>query len=221
MHLEKALTLFFIVFMMPGISWSESNTDNLLSSYRITAGITVNSIDFDVYNKDSSNPNGTLSEDFSFYPFIILSSPYKFFAESNWGGLMEYSLSGFQLNQQYTNDNLIDLGTSVKGYYIFATPTLLYSFNGQSLHGNLKPAITAGLGIGIGYLSATGDMIFTESTQERFPIDINGAALAVSLFVDYRTGDFITRISGGLTSHSKNKYEYDAFGFSLDFGYIF
>ncbi len=41
------------------------------------------------------NPNGTLSEEHSFSPYIILGSPYKYIGESNWGGLMEYSFSTF------------------------------------------------------------------------------------------------------------------------------
>jgi len=221
MYSAKYLALPLIALMLPATSWGDNHEENFLSSYRVTAGITVNLIDFDVYNKDSTNTNGTLSEDFSYSPFVILGSPYKYFSESNWGGLMEYSFSGFQLNKQYTGGDLVDLGTSVKGYYVFATPTLLYSFRGQNSQDNNYRTIIAGLGIGIGYLNATGDIIFTETTQERFAIDINGAALAVSLFVDYRAGNFITRVSGGLTSHSKNNYDYDAFGFTMDFGYVF
>ena len=64
-------------------------------------------------------------------------------------------------------------------------------------------------------------MIFTETTQERLDIDVSGAALAISLFVDYRFGNFTTRISGGLTSHTEGDFDYDALGFTWDFGYIF
>ncbi len=221
MQAGKALVLILVILALPGISRCDTLVEDLLSAYRLTPGITLRSTDFDVYNKGSSDTNGTLSEDFSYWPFIMLSSPYKYYGESNWGGLMEYSFSFFELNQQLVNDELVDLGTSVKGYYAFVTPTLFYSFTGQKPHGKYDQTAIAGLGIGLGYLNAGGDIVFTESTQQRVDLDVSGMALAVSLFVDYRFGSFVTRISGGLTSHTEDVYDYDAFGFSFSFGYIF
>jgi hypothetical protein len=221
MKAGNSFVLLLLIVALPGISRSDTFVESLLSSYRLTSGITLRSTDFDVYNKGSSSTNGTLSEDFSYWPFITLASPYKYFGESNWGGLMEYSISFFELDQQLVNDELADLGTSVKGYYAFVTPTVFYSFTGQEPHGKYDQTVIAGLGVGLGYLNASGDIIFTESTQQRVDLDVSGAALAVSLFVDYRFGSFVTRISGGLTSHTAGAYDYDAFGFSWSFGYIF
>ena len=220
-HSRKALMFLLAIITIPEISWGDSIVGDLLSSYRITAGISVNSIDFDVYNEGNTSPNGTLSEEFSYSPIIILGSPYKYFGESNWGGLMEYSFSTFQLNQQLVNDELVDLGTSVKGYYVFVTPTLFYSFFERNPRDKYDQTLITGLGVGLGYLKATGDIIFTETTQELHEIDVNRAALAISLFVDYRIGNFVTRISGGLTSYTKNNFDYDAFVFTWDFGYVF
>jgi hypothetical protein len=221
MRTAKTFVFLLVIIALPGLSRGDTLVESLLSAYRLTPGISLRSTDLDVYNKDSSDTNGTLSEDFSYLPFIVLGSPYKYFGESNWGTLMEYSISVFELNQQLVNDELVDLGTSVKGYYAFVTPTVFYSFTGQKPHGKYDQTLITGLGIGLGYLNASGDIIFTETTQQRFDIDVSGAALAVSLFVDYRFGNFVTRISGGLTSHTKGAYDYDAFGFSWGFGYIF
>jgi len=221
MHTGKAFILLLVIIALPLISRGDTLVESLLSAYRLIPGITLRSTDFDVYNKGSTDPNGTLSEDFSYWPFIMLGSPYKYFGESNWGGLMEYSFSGFELNQQLVNDELVDLGTSVKGYYAFVTPTVFYSFSGQRPHGKYDQTVITGLGVGLGYLKADGDIIFTETTQQRADIDISGAALAISLFLDYRFGSYVTRISGGYTSHAEGAYEYDAFGFSWSFGYIF
>jgi len=221
MHTGKVFVLLLVITALPGILRGDTLVEDLLSSYRLTLGVSVRSTDLDVDNTGGTVTNGTLSEDFSYWPFIMLSSPYKFFGESNWGGLMEYDFSVFELNQQLVNDELVDLGTSVKGYYAFVTPTVFYSFSGQRPHGKYDQTVITGLGIGLGYLNASGDIIFTETTQQRVDIDVSGAALAVSLFVDYRVGNFQTRISGGLTSHTKGAYDYDAFGFSWSFGYIF
>ena len=220
-RIGSVIWLLLTVIALPGISRSESFVTSLLASYRLIPGITMKSTDFDVYNKDSSNTNGTLSEDISYSPFILLGSPYRFFGESNWGGLMEYSFSRFELNQQLVNDELVDLGTSVKGYYAYVTPTLFYSFTGQKPSGKYDQTFIAGLGVGAGYLNGSGDIIFTETTQQRHEIDISGPALAVSLFVEYRFSHFVTRISGRGTTFTHGDYDYDAFGFLWSFGYIF
>lgn len=68
---------------------------------------------------------------------------------------------------------------------------------------------------------ASGGLIFTETTQQRIDIDVSGAALAVSVFVDYRLGNFVTRISGSGTTYTEAAYDYDVFGFAWSFGYIF
>ena len=221
MYSRHALILLLTISTLSGASWSETTTGNLLSTYRATIGIKINVFDFDVYNKDSTNPNGTLSEDFSYSPIFKLGSPLNYIEDSNWGGLMEYSFSGFTLNQQFVNNRLVDLGTSVKGYYAFVTPTLFYSFAESFTDKDTDLSLITGLGLGIGYLKATGDIIFTETTQQRLEIDVNGLALAISLFVDYRFENFMTRLSGELISHSKGNNDYDAFGFTWDFSYVF
>lgn len=218
---KKTLILFLVLITHQGISWGDTVVENIVSLYRVTAGISANSVDIDVYNEGSTNTNGTLSEEFSYTPYIILGSPYKYFGESNWGGLMEYSFSTFNLSQQTVNEELVDLGTSVKGYDLFVTPTVFYSFFGQNASVKYDHTLITGLGVGIGYLKATGDIIFTESTRERHEIDVSGPGLAVSIFIDYRIGNFSTRISGGGTTYTQDNLEYDAFAFSWDFGYTF
>ncbi len=220
-HSGKALVLLLAIFMLPETSWSEESTESLWSTYLKRAGITFSSIDFDVYNKGSTNPNGTLSEDFSLSPFVTLASPYTFFGDSNWGWFMEYSLSSFRLNQQLIDTELVDLGTSVKGYFAFVTPTLFYSFSGRDTGSEHGKTIIVGLGAGVGYLNATGDIIFTETTQQRVEFNISGIAEAVSLYVDYRRGNFVTRLNTGLTGLTEGDLDYDAFSFSLSFGYTF
>ena len=98
---------------------------------------------------------------------------------------------------------------------------MFYSFFGQNTSAKYDHTLITGLGVGIGYLKSTGEIIFTESTQERHEIDVNGLGLAVSIFIDYRIGNFSTRISGGGTSYTQDNLEYDAFAFSWDFGYTF
>ena len=220
-HSGKILVLLLAIFMLPETSWGEGSAGSFWSTYLKRAGITFSLIDFDVYNKGSTNTNGTLSEDFSLSPFVTLASPYTFFGNSNWGWFMEYSLSSFRLNQQLIDIELVDLGTSVKGYYAFVTPILFYSFSGRDTSRKHGKTIIVGLGAGIGYLSATGDIIFTETTQQRIDFDVSGRAEAVLLYFDYRKGNFVTRLNTGLTGLTEGNFDYDASSFSLSFGYNF
>ena len=221
MRLKMTLIFVLMITGQPGISWSDVVEDEFLPSYRITAGISVYSTDFDIYNKGSLNPSGTLSEDSSYSPVVIIASPYHYFSDSNWASSIEYSFSGFRLNQQRVNNQLVDLGTSVKGYYAFITPTIIYSFSDMQLSSKNNYSLLGGLGIGLGYLDASGDIILTETTQQSLDFDINGTALAITLFVDYRIANYVTRISAGLTSYSEGDLEYDSFGFAMDFGFVF
>jgi hypothetical protein len=47
----------------------------------------------------------------------------------------------------------------------------------------------------LGYLRASGDIIFTEITFEKNDIDASDAALPLSMFTDYRISNFLTRVS--------------------------
>ena len=89
MHTGKAFVVLIVIIALPWISPGDTFVESLLSAYRLTPGIALRSTEFDVYNKGSLCTNGPLSEDFSYWPFITLSSPYKYFGESSWGGLME------------------------------------------------------------------------------------------------------------------------------------
>ena len=103
----------------------------------------------------------------------------------------------------------------------FVTPTIIYSFSDMQLSNENNYSLLGGLGVGLGYLDASGDIIFTETTQQQLDFDISGAALAITLFLDYRIANYVTRISGGLTSYSEDDLEYDSFGFAMDFGFVF
>ena len=218
--LASMFIYFSVFFSYSGLLLADASISRQ-SQYVFTVGVDVNSIDFDVYDKGSTSTNGTLTEEFTYAPFVILGSPHKYIGDSNWGMLMEYSFSGFNLNKQFVGDDYVDLGTSVKGYFAFVTPTLFYSFDNKELILNNKGKLIVGMGVGLGYLNATGDIVFTETTSHTHDIRVNGVATAISLFLDYRVGDFLTRVSGDLTTVTKNNFDYDSFAFSLGVSYVF
>ena len=63
--------------------------------------------------------------------------------------------------------------------------------------------------------------VFTETTLEKKNIDVSGAALALSIFIDYRSDDFVARMSIDMTSVPRSDVEYRYTGYSFSFGYVF
>lgn len=70
-------------------------------------------------------------------------------------------------------------------------------------------------------MSASGDILFTETTLEKKEVNISSAALALSVFTEYRIGNFLSRISIDITSVPSGDTEYSYTGFNLRIGYIF
>lgn len=217
--LKMILLLLFLI--VPEVSWGDESLTNFLSSYRFTVGISAYGGEFSVFDNNESPAAGTLSENFSYTPYLTLGSPYKFFGDTDIGVLMEYDFTSFSLNKQLVNEENVDLGTSVDGYSIFAIPTLIVSLTGREPYGENNQSLVIGTGFGLGYLSASGDIIFTETTLEKKEVNISSAALALSVFTDYRIGNFVSRISIDMTAVPSGDAEYRYTGNNLRIGYVF
>ncbi len=217
--LKMILLLLFLI--VPEVSWGDESLTDFLSSYRFTVGIAAYGGEFSVFDNNESPAAGTLSENFSYTPYLTLGSPYKFFGDTDIGVLMEYDFTSFSLNKQLVNEENVDLGTSVDGYSIFAIPTLIVSLTGREPYGENNQSLVIGTGFGLGYLSASGDIIFTETTLEKKEVNISSAALALSVFTDYRIGNFVSRISIDMTAVPSGDAEYRYTGYNLRIGYVF
>lgn len=213
--------MMILLMVVHDPSAGDSALVDRIADYGLKIGLGFSSTDFDVYTEGSMDPNGTFSEDFTWFPYLTLVSPYRYFGETRAGGMMEYKISGFRLSRQLVGDDLVDLGSSLSGSYAFVTPTLFYSFTGRNASVTLGQSLIIGIGVGIGYLRANGDIVFTETTGQRFNINISGMAIAVSGFVEYRIHGFELRVYSGLVSHTEGGYDYDAFGFGVNAGYVF
>ena len=82
----------------------------------------------------------------------------SFFGEADIGVLMEYDITSFSLNMQDVGGENVDLGTFVDGYSAFVTPTIFYSFSGRDIGGKHDQALITGVGFGLAYLHASGDI---------------------------------------------------------------
>ena len=220
------ITLLLLFIITPKVSWSDEPPADYLSSYRFTVGVSAYAGEFSVgpfsaFSDNTSPAFGTLTEDFSYTPYVSLGSPYKFLGETNFAVLMEYDFTSFSLNKQDVDGKDIDLGTSVSGYSAFVTPNITMSLMGRQPYGKYKQSLIIGSGLGLGYLRATGDIIYTETTLERKDINISSLAYALSVFGDYRIGNFVSRITLSMTGVPRGDIEYRYTGYALSIGYIF
>ena len=192
-----------------------------MSGYRLMPGVRAHSMEFSVENAETLDDKGTLGEDLSYSPFVLLGSPYRFFGDSNFGTYVEYGISGFSLNKQIVNDSLVDLGTSVNGWHVFVTPAIFYNIGDRAVSGDKGRSLKLGIGVGIGYVDARGDIIFTETTQERHTFNINGLGLGISILADMRWRNLMVRASAGGASVDQGELAYDSLRVAIDVGYVF
>jgi hypothetical protein len=130
-------------------------------------------------------------------------------------------LSGYCLNEQKVEgDRIRNLGTSVSGVSAFLTPTVFYNWGAQRLHANAGRAFRVGFGVGAGYLSASGNVIFTETTGERHTFDVSGFGVASAAFMEYRSGRFVSRLRWQGPAVSDRDFEYALTDFYLSAGYL-
>lgn len=218
MNIRSIIVLLTAGFLIPSVSLAEEADSTYDFPYRLTLGISVYSTDLEVKDKNS-NAKGTLSEEFGYSPFLALESPYRYFNEkTDFGWFMEYGLGTFKLDRQLVNGQLVDLGTSVRGYHATITPVLFYNFGDRLLNGH---SFKLGVGTGLGYLHAKGDIILTESpVKERHDFKINDLGLAVYVLFDYRYKNLNIRVSGSGPTIDKGDHEYEILSFDMDIGYM-
>jgi hypothetical protein len=213
--------VFLCTFPVTHVCADIEDVKGILSGYRFIIGIRAHSMDFDVEDEQTMELKGTLSEDISYSPFLILASPYKYFGDTNAGTYVEYGFGSFQLNQQAVGGSeLVDLGTSVKGRHVYVTPAIFYNFGEKMTSANNGHSFKIGIGVGVGYASAEGDIIFTETTGEKHTFDMSGIGLGISVLADYRWKNLMVRAVGGSASIDEGQYTYSTFDFSMDFGYV-
>ena len=187
----------------------------------INVGIASKQLDLDVTNEGNFNPSGSITEGSFVTYHLSMNSQYSFLSEnSRFGYYFEYGFGNFEMSSQNVNEVEVDLGTEVTGTYFHLTPVAFYNF-GDSVKLKEKDAYIFGVGVGFGYLQAKGDIILTETTNQSFPVDVNGVEISIIVLMEYQHNDWFFRAQGGGPTLSDGGYEYDIFDFSMIVGYSF
>ena len=116
--------------------------------------------------------------------FLSYGSKPSFFKDSNFGYTFMVNYVDFDMdNQEIPGDKYADFGTEVKGYIVYAVPTLYYQWGEHRYKGKF---VRLGLGVGLGagrysgtVRMSTGEIVYTEKRNLE-------PRLAVSNFLEAR-----------------------------------
>ncbi len=228
--------VFLSILIMPSVSFSDEpeteNQNHWYSGIILDIGVTASQVDLEVdkYEDGSKVSGGTLSTDISYAPFITAGSKYRYLGSTKFGYNIQITFSGFRVDKQdLGGDDLEDVGTSAKGYFVYALPVLFYNFGDKTFKAGKGKSLKFGIGVGLGYLEAKGDIILEDlddGTQEKHKFDVSTDPVDLAAFVmmDIRYNKWLLQIRGGgpwIMNFDQDGYEFGLFDFSMSLAYSF
>lgn len=210
MRRVKPVKYVLKILLLITIFYSTSSLADV-EKWSLYVGLSAKQLSLDVYEKGQASPEGILTDVFLVTPeFGIESSTSSI--SSNFVYKYAIGLGVFKMDTQELNGKDIDLNTSGKGYYLYAMPVLGFEF----LKGKNDKSLLVGLGVGIGYLKAKGDIIFTESTSNlKHDFDFSEFTYSIGLIVDYNVNRWSFSASLYGPEVTKGNYEYNLFDFGM------
>ena len=171
-----------------------------LRGYSGGFGVTFKQVTLDLMTGSDHLVVATIGNTFSPFPIFNLQSPVRYFRDSKVGYYLrwEYGVFNLDIQESFSSSNTRweDMGTSVDGYFVSATPFLV-----MDTHREGDSRTRMGFGVGIGYLSARGDVIVYEDAEPDRPfrerVDIAEPAFNCTLTMEFigAKGQFGTRVS--------------------------
>jgi len=212
----SVLIVLCVVVLYPSYSLAEG----LMEDYAFRIGIASKALDLEVSDVNETNYSGSMSEGEYTTVAFALNSPYDFFKDSKFGYYIEYGFSSFEMDVQVTNGGAFeeDLGTSVDGLFFYLAPVLFYNF-GDNVNKKQKNSFIIGIGAGLGYLNASGDIIFTETTSELFDVDVDKFDLSAVILLEYQHNNWYVRYQDSGPEIRHNGFDYIIYDNSLTIGY--
>lgn len=220
--------IILILFSALSPSLKAMDMIDAFTGSRLLIGISAKDTTLSVQDpNDPFNVYGELTQfDFSYYPLLSFYTPDQYLsANSNWGWYVEFGWKNYYLNYQSDPNNSdldpVNLGTTASGNFFHFTPVLFYNWGDRHIGKDGGQSYKFGIGIGIGYLNAKGDIIFTETGGATHIFNISGPGTSISVMFERRIDNFYIRVVGSGPSLIRNGNEYEIFDFSADIGYIF
>ncbi len=195
-----------------------------VSALELMVGANISTKDIRITDQNE-NLIADMTSDSIVYPSLSLRSKSKFFNNtSSLSYNYELDFSIFNVNKQRLNSskNSQDIGTSIKGYSLYAVPTLFYNFNKRD---KIGWKYKAGLGIGIGYLNISGRFQGTNSAQPSFnqikDVRTSGYDIVVGVNFQAKYNQHVITIKNFTPSIKNDNLQYFQSNVLLGYQYIF
>jgi hypothetical protein len=183
--------------------------------YKSNFGIAFKQILLDISDNKTLKTVALLEGDLVPWPFLSFQSPTRHFGESRFGWLMEYGLSGFNIDEQsepFTTDEATDIGTAAKGWFVYAMPTITW---------DASESFRVGLGLGGGIMSVKGDALIYDPfpTVTRIKYDFTEFTYGAYFLTEYVVGNFMIGLHSGVLIAEKDPYDFSVGDTSLILAY--
>ncbi len=191
----------------------------------LMVGLNISNKSIDINDKENQDEViATMDGGLNYSPVLGLRTEPDYFGgkDSNWGYFFQFDGMMFDIKKQSDEENEeTDIGTSIKGYSIFAVPSAYYHFNKKSKGWSQK----VGIGVGAGYLSMSGDFIITKEGHLEYgqtkDVDISKTGMAVGVFVEFSNKNHSIIIQNFAPSISDDNYEYMQHNVEMMYRYKF
>ena len=205
--MKNSIILIFLTSSFFSINALASDNE-----WNYSVGISLKQLSLDVFERGKTDPEGTLTEDYTISPELGLNSNIIYSSDNNWGYKYVVNFGRFKMTTQEVDLNDINLGTSADGYFLYAMPVGVYNFH----KGKDNSSILIGFGVGIGYLNASGDIILTESSpQIKHQFSFSELTYSYGLFFEHEINSWSYGISIYGPEITKDSYEYNLFDIGM------
>lgn len=160
----------------------------------------------------SGNEIAKMDNGIIFVPSVGLRTDLRYFNdESNWGYFYQFSGALFDIKKQELPniEENQDVGTSLKGYSLFATPTAFYHFN---MSNKKNWSYKTGIGVGLGFLKLQGNFKITETSHLEYDqvknVNVAAVGFSVGVYFEASKNNHSIIIQNFAPTISDDKYEY-------------
>jgi len=222
--------IFYSIFLFSTSVFAQDKQDitSDTKGYSLDILFTNSEDFFDAYeNSNDTDPIGSFFGNEQNTISLTLNSPYNYFGTSSAGYYINYNLKTFDFNKQdttITGSSITEtnLGTSVSGYNVYTYASIFFNFGDKFLKTDTYRAFKIGIGAGLGYLKASGDMILTDRAgSPLINIDISSFGLVAGIYADYRFGPWVIRIEAFGTEAKQDSVQFEYTTIPIQIGYTY
>lgn len=212
--------LLFIILPLP--LQANEFIDSWFKDYKMDVSFSFHELGLDVSTQDPDNlPQGKMGGGLLPTFLVNFETQERYLGESSLGFNLIAGLSTYCANTQRVGieGEVQNFNTSASGMMAYFTPTLFYTLGDKYYKDDDYRAFKIGIGLGIGYLSATGNIKLTEGDQSILPLDISGFGMSSSFFLEYHRDRWIYRMRATGPSFTDDTYRYSVYDIYIGVGY--